>query len=86
MVKTPGLVSNAGGTGSVPGQGTKIPHAVWCGPKKKGKMKQELQGVRFESGSSLLVAAMARQRRPDKGAHSFDKGSVALNQGSGPCC
>ena len=37
MVKTPGLVSNAGGTGSVPGQGTKIPHAVWCGPKKKEK-------------------------------------------------
>ena len=26
--------SIAGGMGSVPGQGTKIPHASWCGPKK----------------------------------------------------
>ena len=24
---------NAGGAGSMPGQGTKIPHAVWCGKK-----------------------------------------------------
>ena len=45
-----------------------------CGVvQKKGKMKQELQGVRFESGSSLLVEAMARERRPDKGAHSFNR-------------
>ena len=27
MVKT--LPANAGGTGSIPGQGTKIPHATW---------------------------------------------------------
>ena len=26
--------SNAGGAGSIPGRGTKIPHAVWCGQKK----------------------------------------------------
>ena len=26
---------NAGGTGSIPGQGTKIPNASWCGQKKK---------------------------------------------------
>ena len=25
--------STAGGTGSIPGQGTKIPHAMWCGQK-----------------------------------------------------
>ena len=29
--------SNAGDAGSIPGQGTKIPHAVWCGQKKKKK-------------------------------------------------
>ena len=27
--------SNAGGVGSIPGQGTKIPHAVWHSQKKK---------------------------------------------------
>ena len=26
--------SIAGGTVSIPGWGTEIPHAVWCGPKK----------------------------------------------------
>ena len=28
--------SNAGGAGSIPGQGTKIPHAMWQGPPKWG--------------------------------------------------
>ena len=27
--------SNAGDSSPIPGQGTKVPHAVWCGPKKK---------------------------------------------------
>ena len=27
--------SNAGGMDSIPGQGTKIPHALRCGQKKK---------------------------------------------------
>ena len=26
--------------GSVPGQGTKIPQAMWCGQKRKGKKKK----------------------------------------------
>ena len=26
---------SSGDTGSIPGQGTKIPHAIWCGKKKK---------------------------------------------------
>ena len=29
---------SAGGVGSIPGRGTKIPHAVW--PKKKKKISQ----------------------------------------------
>jgi len=29
--------SSAGGVGSIPGQGTKIPHASQCGQKKKKK-------------------------------------------------
>ena len=28
--------SNAGGAGSIPGRGTKIPHAMWQGPPKWG--------------------------------------------------
>ena len=27
--------SNAGGMGSIPGQGTKIPHTIQCGQKKE---------------------------------------------------
>ena len=30
--------STAGGTGSSPGWGTKIPQAMWHGQKKKGKI------------------------------------------------
>ena len=40
MVKTP--CCHCGGTGSVPSQGTKIPHAVWHGQKKK-KIKLNLK-------------------------------------------
>ena len=29
--------SNAGGAGSIPGWGTKTPHAVWCSQKIKNK-------------------------------------------------
>ena len=28
-------VPDAGGMGLIPGRGTKIPHAMWCGQKKK---------------------------------------------------
>ena len=39
VVKT---VSNAGGVGSIPGQGTKIPSAMWwCGQKKKKKERDQ---------------------------------------------
>ena len=30
--------STSGGVGSIPGQGTKIPHTEWCGQKKKKKI------------------------------------------------
>ena len=33
------LNNNAGGTGSIPGQGTKIPHATGCGQKLEEKKK-----------------------------------------------
>ena len=31
--------SNAGGVGLIPGHGTKIQHAVWCGQKKNDKIE-----------------------------------------------
>ena len=38
MVQCLGLCpSNAGGVGSIPGQGPKIPHVLWCSRKKKKK-------------------------------------------------
>ena len=40
MVKNP--PANAGDTGSSPGGGTKIPHAVWCDQKSIRKKKKEL--------------------------------------------
>ena len=30
--------SNAGGTGSITGRGSKIPHAMWCHQKKKERI------------------------------------------------
>ena len=39
--------SNAGGMGSIPGQGTKIRHAVWHGHKEK-KKKKTLKKVLLE--------------------------------------
>ena len=33
--------SQAGGVGLIPGQGTEIPHAAWCGQKRKGGKKKK---------------------------------------------
>ena len=35
--------TNAEGAGSIPGQGTKIPHAMWHGQKKKKTLKMSLR-------------------------------------------
>ena len=40
VVKT--LPSNAMGTGLMPGQGTKITHAMMCGQRLKSKIKQNI--------------------------------------------
>ena len=43
VVKTPHFqCRDAGGVGSIPGQGTKIPHAAWCGQEilKKDEERQ----------------------------------------------
>ena len=53
MVNT--LPSNAGGVGSVPGWGTKIPHTVGCGQKLKKKKKIRCYSVLSFSSALLLV-------------------------------
>ena len=40
--------SNAGGAGSIPGQGTKIPHAVGCSHKKGKKKSEAVLAENFE--------------------------------------
>ena len=42
--------SPAGGTGSIPGGGTKIPHAGWCGQKKKKRGCQATVKVEMYEG------------------------------------
>ena len=49
--------SIAGGPGSSPGQGTKVPHATWCSQKvkKKKKKNQSIQFLPiFESGCFVI--------------------------------
>ena len=55
------LGSNAGGSGSFPGQGTKIPHGVLCSQKKRERMnenytkylKQTHQASYMQFGTSM---------------------------------
>ena len=50
--------SNARGTGLIPGQGTKIPHAVWCGQKyiykKKLKIEKQLAAAKSQLPLQIL--------------------------------
>ena len=46
--------ANAGGASSIPGQGIKIPHAVWHGQKKKkGDLNKNWTSVK---NSTLILA------------------------------
>ena len=55
MVQLLGLrAPNAGGVGSVPGQGTKIPHATRCSQKeKKNKLNKGKMGMLVLSGLKI---------------------------------
>lgn len=60
MVRWLGLpVSNAGGTGLIPGRGTEILHAAWHGKKRKGKKKRALDAylvfIKTDKQHSMLV-------------------------------
>ena len=62
--------SNAGGTGSIPGHGTKIPPAAWCGQtttnnkKNLFKKKQDSGYFRDRAGDDQDVAhGWGRQSR-----------------------
>ena len=52
--------SNAGGAGSIPGQGTKIPHASWHGQKLKKKKKNRLKGRNRKTSWEAVAIIQAK--------------------------
>ena len=54
-VKMPPPPSNIKGMGSIPGWGTKIPHAEWCGKKKKKLLRM----------MPSIIVSLSRQLSPD---------------------
>ena len=56
--------SNAGGKGSVPSQGTEIPHAVWRGKKKKKSLGEKPQQKGRSWAIRLRETAALMKRRP----------------------
>ena len=56
--------STAGGTGSIPGQGTKIPHAVWCSQKKKHRILEMHRWLPFRSSGPHVCRDILRARGP----------------------
>ena len=61
--------SKAGGIGSIPNQGTKIPHAVWCSQKKKNFFfLRFIFKVRIEVISEGDGGVVGRERKRDTGA------------------
>ena len=56
--------SNAEGTGSIPGQGTKIPHATWCARINIFKKKEEGESD-GDNGTDLKMGQSERPRETD---------------------
>ena len=55
--------TSARGLGSIPGQGTMIPHAIWRGPPKNGKL--EFPGTFFfSSGIYHCKCSIALNKNP----------------------
>ena len=50
---------NAEGMGSIPGQGTKIPHVTWCGQKinffKKKEMDSRISSPEYQEGRAKAL-------------------------------
>ena len=64
-------VSKAGGIGSIPSQGSKIPHTAWCSQKKKKiffSFLRFLLKVRIEVISEGDGGVVGRERKRDAGA------------------
>ena len=55
--------STAGGMGSIPGQGTKIPHAAKHGPKKPQKKNKQKKREREKSKQELLKDKMKKRKK-----------------------
>jgi len=61
VVKT--LPSNAGGVVSIPGQGTKVPHAMGCGKKKKKLMVFSIFRE-FQNHHNWILEYFVTQKEP----------------------
>ena len=70
--------TSAGGTGSIPGQGTKIPHAACCSQKirfqkdikkkkKKGKERYEPMSLRVRMLGNKFIESVDRKQWSGKG-------------------
>ena len=84
MVQWLGLCpSNAGGVGSIPGQGTKIPHVLWCSQKMKKKKKKN-QSPDAYIHPKLLVWSKADSLGWEKSSGGCDGDGRVHRQGRGP--
>lgn len=54
--------SNPGGMGSIPGQGSRVPHAVW--PEQLKKKKRKLARLLFKISVCLAALVSARVFNP----------------------
>ena len=71
MVQWLGRCTSAAGTGSIPGRGTKIPHATWRGQKKKKEREKRKKRNMFLKGKLKWDEEIMRPWRTSNLPYSF---------------
>ena len=59
VVRTPCF--DCGGMGSIPGQGTKIPHATWHGQKQTKKRTKERKKRKEKEANKIIESKVAQE-------------------------
>ena len=78
MVQWLGLCpSNAGSVGSIPGQGTKIPHVLWCSQKMKKKKKIRAQMLTY------MLSCLFGARQTAWGGRNLQEAVMAMAEFTG---
>ena len=78
--------SYAGGVGSIPGQGTKIPYAAQCGKKKKKSYqltRSYFPGLGYESKPSDITACLCPTTSPSASVYKALSHALFLQQSQG---